>query len=233
MLKDESQLQLSGFTFSTIRKKCCNVSRPVPLLPLYCVLTWNSAERRGLTFLSCLFHFETQTSPVWIKAINNLPHVLHCSLITATPFLCCLHCSRGFYHPSLLILSRSLVVEGEIWRILFSDHTKLSSHMPTFFLPVLLLNKELQVEWGKRERAKGRVIEWNKRTWRRFSLSLSCSLFLLNVVKSYISDKGVCCIYVGSLVQRTLHFVVRKKKSGNTATQAQTHLHSPESYYTK
>lgn len=48
----------------------------------------------------------------------------------------------------------------------------------------------------------------------------SLSLFQLNAVKSYITDKGVCCIYVGSPVQCTLHCVVRKKKSGNTATRA-------------
>lgn len=53
---------------------------------------------------------------------------------------------EDFYQPSLLILPHSLVVEGEIWRILFSDHTKLSSHMPSFSFPVLLLNKALRFE---------------------------------------------------------------------------------------
>lgn len=105
-------------------------------------------QERGFTFHSCLLPVSVsgtfegpQTSPVWIKAINNLLHVFHCSLITVTPFLCSLklHCSPGFYHPSLppclLIPSRSLVVDGEIWRILFSDHTKLSSHMCSFSFP--------------------------------------------------------------------------------------------------
>lgn len=132
----------------------------VPLLPLYCVLTWNSAAREGFTFHSCLFHFQTQTS-VWIKAINNLLHVLHCSLITVTPFLCSLklHCSRGFLSslaPSLLpnpvsfFSGRGRNLENSFqW-----PHQTLQSHA-LFFLPVLLLNKELQFEWGKRERAKG------------------------------------------------------------------------------
>lgn len=65
----------------------------------------NSTERRGFTFHNCLlpvsvsYRFERpQTLPVWIKAINNLLHVLHSSLITVTPFLSSLrlHCSRGF-----------------------------------------------------------------------------------------------------------------------------------------
>lgn len=45
-----------------------------------------------------------------------------------------------------------------------------------FSLSVLLLNKELQFEWGKRERAEGRVVEWNKRTCRRISVLLSLSV---------------------------------------------------------
>lgn len=75
---------------------------------LFIVLTWNSHREKGIHIPQlpsrCLFQFQTQTSPLWIKAINNL----HCSLITPTAFLCFpqkekrrkrkLHCSRGFFH---------------------------------------------------------------------------------------------------------------------------------------
>lgn len=80
-----------------------------------------------------LYQFQTQTSP----ALNILLFMLRCCVITLSPFLCSvwLQCSRGFYQPALHIPFHSFVVEQEMWRILFSDHTKLSSHMPSFFLP--------------------------------------------------------------------------------------------------
>lgn len=130
--RDKSHFQMSVFTSPTIRQRNAVTCHDLFIPPL-CVSAWNSTERKRFAFNSCLVISDKQTTPVWIKAIHKLLLVPHCSLITVTPFQG--NILQDFYHPSLLILSHSLVVEGDIWRILFSDHTKLPGHMPTFSFP--------------------------------------------------------------------------------------------------
>ena len=104
------------------------------LLPV-CVdvkLTEREREKRGIHIprLPAVCFTFSDANIVELRPINNLLHVLRCSLITAELPSCdfpsdCAAVLQDFYHPSLLILSRSFVVEAEIWRILCSDHTKL------------------------------------------------------------------------------------------------------------
>lgn len=97
-------------------------------------------------------------------------------------------------------------------------HQTLQSH-GILFRPVLLLNKALDFQRGKRKRMRGRAQEWNTRKSRRTS-----GPFL-----AYI-DKGGG---VGSHILSTLHCVARKKKSENTASPGNPTCIPPEDYNTK
>lgn len=81
-------------------------------------------------------------------------------------------------------------------------HQTFQSHGILFHC-VLLLNKALHFQWGKRKRMRGRAQEWNTRKLRRTSAP-----FLTDIVKG----GGV-----GSHILSTLHWVVRRKRSEITA----------------
>ncbi len=75
-------------------KKNCEPLCHDLLLSFLLFVSWHETQWRGRRWHStaacCPFQFQTQTSLVWFKAVSNLLHVLHCSLITVTPFLCSL-----------------------------------------------------------------------------------------------------------------------------------------------
>lgn len=81
-------------------------------------------------------------------------------------------------------------------------HQTFQSH-GILFHRVLLLNKALHFQWGKRKRMRGRAQEWNSRKMRRTS-----AYFLTDIVKG----GGVV-----SLTLCTSHWLGKRKRSKNTA----------------
>lgn len=96
-------------------------SRADPLLPPYCVLIWVRTRRRDSHSTVACFRLSfiserAQTSHVKTQAVNNLPHVSRCFLITVTPFLRSVrrHASLGVHHVSLISSYSCLVLKWQM-----------------------------------------------------------------------------------------------------------------------
>lgn len=144
--------------------KVCKDKSEIPSIRKDNVTEINLSREEGdshFTSANGLFHFQAvlkdHSQQQFDLRYKKIPiHALSCSLITWTAFLCSLSLNTRLLSslPPFCPPYPVLFFSGKGWNLENSfqwPHQTLKSHV-LFFLPVLLLNKELQFEWRKRER---------------------------------------------------------------------------------